>query len=141
MRLSTCLVRFRIAVHLRTIINSRLTRRCSALAAILLVSCTATKLKHSSKAPDYNGGPVGTVAVIAVDERLMLRQVIEGQFAAQLRAAGESAVTTSDLLSLAEIKADKEAAAANFPQIRMFTVARNPKPAPTPASSPSIWAR
>jgi hypothetical protein len=86
----------------------------AVVASVFLASCAATKLKHSAKAPDYQGGPVGAVAVVAVDERLMLRQVLEGQFATQLRAAGESALTTADLLSLAETKANKEAAAARF---------------------------
>ena len=44
----------------------------------------------------------------------VLRQVLEGQFATQLRAAGENAVTTADLLSLDEIKASREAAGARL---------------------------
>ena len=82
-----------------------------AAAAILLSSCAATSVKETWKAPDYAGGPVRKLAILAVEERGMYRQALENRFANQLKAGGEEAVVTHDLLSLGEIKENKQAAA------------------------------
>jgi hypothetical protein len=50
------------------------------------------------------------VAVIVVDERPMVRTILEGQFATQFEKRGTQAVRTHELMSLEEMKADKEAA-------------------------------
>ena len=83
-----------------------------ALAA-LLCSCAATSLKKTWKAPDCQQ-PVGKIAVLAIDDRGLVRQGFENRFVAQLTKAGAPAVVTYDLLSLAEIKQDKRAAADRF---------------------------
>lgn len=79
-----------------------------ALAA-LLCSCAATSVKKTWKAPDCQQ-PVGKMAVLAIDERVLLRQGFENRFVAQLTRAGASAIVTYDLLSLPEIKENKQAA-------------------------------
>jgi hypothetical protein len=83
-----------------------------ALAA-LLCSCAATSVKKTWKAPDCQQ-PVGKIAVLTIEERGLLRQGFENRFVAQLTKAGASALVTYDLLSLPEIKEDKQAAAARF---------------------------
>jgi hypothetical protein len=83
-----------------------------ALAA-LLCSCAATSLKKTWKAPDCQK-PVGKLAVLAIDDRGLVRQGFENRFVAQLTKAGASALVTYDLLTLAEIKQDKRAAADRF---------------------------
>jgi hypothetical protein len=79
--------------------------------AVLLCSCAATSVKSTWKSPDYRGGPVDKIAVLAVDERGNYRPAFESQFVAQLEQQGQPAFRTLGLLSLAEIRADKEAAA------------------------------
>jgi hypothetical protein len=83
-----------------------------AVLAALLCACAATSLKQTWKSPDYTGGPVRKVAVLAVEERGLVRQGFENRFARQLAAQGQPAVVTYDLLSLPQIKDDKQAAAA-----------------------------
>jgi hypothetical protein len=79
--------------------------------AVLLCSCAATSVKQTWKSPDYHGGPVTKVAVLAVTDRVLLRQGFENRFVTQVRERGAAAVTTHDLLSLPQIKEDKVAAA------------------------------
>ena len=66
------------------------------------------------KKPDYQAGPVRKVALLAVDERGVVRQIFEGQFVTQFKQHGQEAFQTVDILSLPEIKADKETAAARL---------------------------
>jgi len=82
----------------------------TCLLAALLCSCAATSLKQTWKSPDYHQGPVSKIASLAVDDRGMVRQAFENRFVAQLEKHGTSALTTYNLLSPAEIKADKAAA-------------------------------
>ena len=88
-------------------------RQLSVAALTLsLCGCATSSVKQISKSPTYQGGPVQKVAVIAVDERGLVRQGFENRFLHVFRAHGQEAVVTHDLLGLPEIKADKEAAAA-----------------------------
>jgi hypothetical protein len=80
------------------------------LLAALLCSCASTSLKQTWKSPEYQKGPVNKVAAVAVDDRGMVRQAFENRFVSQLEKHGTSALTTFNLLSPAEIKADKAAA-------------------------------
>jgi hypothetical protein len=86
------------------------------LLALTLCSCASTSLKHTWKSPGYSNGPVQNVAVLTVDERVLLRQAFENRFVAQLKEHGQAALATFDLLSLPEIKADKQAAASRLSQ-------------------------
>jgi len=78
--------------------------------ATLLCSCAATSVQKTWKASDCQQ-PVGKMAVLTIDERVLLRQGFENRFVAQLTRAGASAIVTYDLLSLPEIKENKQAAA------------------------------
>ena len=80
------------------------------LSAALLCSCASTSLKQTWKSSEYQKGPVRKVAAVAVDERGMVRQAFENRFVAQLEKSGTRALTTFNLLSPAEIMADKAAA-------------------------------
>jgi hypothetical protein len=81
--------------------------------AALLCSCAATSIKNTWKSPDCQA-PVGKLAVLAVENRGLLRQGFENRLVKELAKAGASAVVTYDQLPLDQIKADKPAAAARF---------------------------
>jgi len=83
-----------------------------AALTLSLCGCAATALKQTWKSPTCTGGPVQKIAVLAVDERDFYRSAVEGHFSSQLRAHGQSAFVTHDLLALPAIKADKPAAVA-----------------------------
>jgi hypothetical protein len=93
-----------------------------AAALIMLCSCAATSVKETSKAPDYSGGPVRKVAVLAVEERGMYRQALENRFNNQLKAGGQEALVTHELLSLPEIKENKQAAAERIKKAGADTI-------------------
>jgi hypothetical protein len=80
-------------------------------STVLFCSCAATSIKSTWKAPDYHGGPVRNVAVLALDERGNYRPAFESQFVGQMEQQGQPAFQTLGILSLDEIKVDKEAAA------------------------------
>jgi hypothetical protein len=86
------------------------------LTAFLLVlaGCASTSIKQSWKSPDYQGGPARKVAVVAVEERGDVRGALEVRFVRELRKRNQDALTSVDLLSLPDIKKDKEAAAARL---------------------------
>jgi len=82
--------------------------------ALALCSCATTSVKSTWKSPDYQGGAVKNVAVLAMDEGSGYRPMFEAQFVAQLGQSGQPAFKTEGLLTRAEVKADKEAAAAKL---------------------------
>jgi hypothetical protein len=84
--------------------------------AVLLCSCAATSIKTTWKSPDHNGAPLQKVAVLAVEDRGSIRRSLEREFAEQLTQQGQGALTTYELLSLPEIKENKDAAAARLRQ-------------------------
>lgn len=79
----------------------------------LLCSCAATAVKQTWKSPEL-WGPVGKLAVLAIEERGLLRQGFENRYVEQLTGRGAEAAPTYDLLSLPQIKQDKRAAAARL---------------------------
>jgi hypothetical protein len=85
-----------------------------AAFALCLTGCASNSIKQTWKSPAFQGGPVQKVAVLAVDERNDVRIGMENRFARELRRQGQDAMATRDLLSLPEIKADKEAAAGRL---------------------------
>ncbi len=91
-------------------------KHCLWLSALvlLLCSCTATSVKKTWKSPEFAGKGLTKFAVIAIADRGIVREGCENRLATQLRNRGASAVTTFDLLSLADIKGDKAAAAEKF---------------------------
>jgi hypothetical protein len=91
--------------------------RLLALAALLLccAGCVApSTVRQTWKSPASNGSPVQKVAVVAVDERGLIRQAFENRLVRAMRRAGQDAFTTHELLGLTELKADKPAAAARL---------------------------
>jgi len=81
--------------------------------AALLCGCAATRVEETWKSPDCPQ-PVGKIAVLAIDERGLVREGFENRFVRQLRNTGATAEVTYDLLSLPDIKEDKRAAAERF---------------------------
>jgi hypothetical protein len=82
-------------------------------AAALCAGCASTKLVRTWKAP-ASGAPVTRVAVLAVEDRLLIRQGMENRFVRELVQQGQSAIPTHDLLSLDEIRANPALAAAQL---------------------------
>src|SRR6478736_6511938 len=82
----------------------------AAIIAAVLCGCAATSLEQTWKAPDYQRGPVQKIAVLVIEERALQRSVLENAFAAELQSQGQAMMTTFNLLTLPEIKADKQAA-------------------------------
>jgi hypothetical protein len=85
-----------------------------AVLTLGLCGCVGTALDQSLKSPSYHGGAVQKVAVIAVTDQVLVREGFENRFVRQMVEQGQSALVTYDLLSLPEIKADKQAATARF---------------------------
>ena len=102
---------------------NRLSRPILAGCALLLCSCAApTSVKETWTSPSYTGGPVGSVAVLAVTEQGMIRTGLENRFARELGRTVETVVPTHKYLSLSEIKEDKEAAATRLHEAGVQTV-------------------
>lgn len=81
--------------------------------AALLGGCAATRIEQTWKAPDCPQ-PVGKIAVLAIEERGLVRQGFENRFVRRLNEGGGAAVVTYDLLSLPDIKENRHAAAERF---------------------------
>ena len=83
-----------------------------AAVALLLGGCASSSIKQTWKSPAFQGGQLGKISVLAVDERALVREALENRFVREFGAHGQDALATHNLLGLPEIKADKEAAAA-----------------------------
>jgi hypothetical protein len=83
-----------------------------AAFALGLCGCATSSIKQSWKSPAYQGSPVQKLSILAVDERNFVRQALENRFVSELRAHGQDALATHEILGLPEIEADKEAAGA-----------------------------
>jgi len=86
------------------------------LSVLACASCAPNPLKQTWKAPEHSG-PVGKVALIAVDERPVVRKIFEGQFATQLEKRGHGVVRTYEHMGLEEMKANREATAARLKEL------------------------
>src|SRR5262249_19585904 len=93
-------------------VNPHLITLGAALA--LLCSCASTSVHQTWKSPEYQGGPLTKVAVLAVDDGAGLRRGFENRFANQIRKTGATAATTFNVISLSDINKDKTAAAARI---------------------------
>lgn len=83
------------------------------ILAALLCSCASSTIKNTWKTPDGRI-PVSRIAVLAVEERGLLRQGFENRLHKQLAMGGAKPFTTYEMFSLAQIKADKRAAGERF---------------------------
>lgn len=94
-----------------------------AALSLCFFGCAApSSVKQTWKSPTHNTGPVQKVAVVAVDERGLIRQAFENRLVRDLKAGGQDAFVTHSLLGLPEMKADKKAAAARLRQDGADTV-------------------
>lgn len=89
---------------------------------MLLCSCAGTSVKQTWKSPDYTGGAVGPVAVLTVEERGLIRVGMENRVALELESTGQPAVRTHEMLSLREIREDKQSAATRLREAGAQTV-------------------
>lgn len=67
----------------------------TCLISLLLAGCASTSVKSTWKAPDYQGGPPQKIAVVADEERAMVRMALENRFVNQLAKAGQPAFATA----------------------------------------------
>jgi len=81
------------------------------LAAMLCSCASTTTVKQTWKAPDYQGGPLTKLAVLAIHDRNEIRRGFENRLSNELKDRGVSTVRSYELLSLSEINQDKQAAA------------------------------
>jgi hypothetical protein len=73
-------------------------------------SCASTSVKSTWKSPDYKGELPKKVAVVADDERVIVRVGLENRFVNQLAATGQPALSTaSSFPDLAAARKNKEA--------------------------------
>ncbi len=101
---------------MRTKHSALFTLLCAGLAAALCVGCQSTSIKTAWKAPDFKGAPVQKTAILAVADEGLVRGGFENRFANEFSKGGQAALTTYKILPLQEIKANKEAAAAQLRQ-------------------------
>ena len=97
--------------YLSTVISSGFSVLVGCSLAAFFCSCAATNVKSSWKSPEYHSGPINNLAVLAIEERGLLREGFENRIANQLRSGGATATTSFGVLSLDEINHDKQAAA------------------------------
>jgi hypothetical protein len=90
------------------------TTALTVLTALFASGCASTKLEQTWKAPTAPASPVKKVAVIGVDERGLMRIGFENRFVRDMKARGQTATATHELMTLPDIKADKEAAAVKL---------------------------
>jgi len=86
----------------------------AAPLAILLCACATTTVKQTWKSPNCPAGPVKKVAVVVVADQANVRPGLENRFALDIGRQGQPAMATVGLLSLAQLKENKEAAAKLF---------------------------
>lgn len=89
---------------------------------MLFCACAPTTVRQTWKSPSYAGGPVGTMALLSVAERGVIRIGLENRFARELERNGQPVVRTHERLSLSEIKEDEEAAANRLREAGVQTV-------------------
>lgn len=83
-------------------------------AATLLCSCATTSLVKSWRTPEPIEPPVTKIAIVAVDDRPLVRKVLEGQFSAQIRTRGYEAEKTCELMTIPQMRTDRTAAGARM---------------------------
>lgn len=79
-----------------------------------LAGCANTSIKQSWKSPEHQGGPAKQIAVLAVEERILVRRALENRFVTQFNRVGQPAQNTEANFGLPEIKADKQGTAAKL---------------------------
>jgi hypothetical protein len=70
---------------------------------VMTVSCATTTLKSAWMDSAYKGGPLKNVLIIGIDRNPTVRELLEDEFAEQLKARGTAAVPSHTILSEEEI--------------------------------------
>ena len=102
--------------------NHRILQLAPAALLIWFCGCAGTSIKQTWKSPDYHGGPVQKVAVLAMDERGIVRVALENRYVRDLRERGQPALACGELVDLAEIKTNKEAVTARLREAGADTI-------------------
>lgn len=90
--------------------NASLCLAVGTALAIFSASCASTSVKSTWRSPDYKGEPPQKVAVVADDDRMLVRVALENRFVNQLGAASQPAFgTASSFADLAAARNNKEA--------------------------------
>jgi len=85
----------RMAKYLKTHV-ARIVLSCVALA---LVSCAATTLKNSWRAPPYKGPPLKKIMVVGVSKQAVTRRTFEDGFVKQLKADGVEGIQSYNFIT------------------------------------------
>ena len=83
----------------------------AAVLALILCGCAATSLKETWKSPDYPGGPVQKLAVLAMADQELQRVAMENSCVNGMQSRGQAAMITHGLVKLEGIKTNKQAVA------------------------------
>lgn len=75
----------------------------SILLLVIMTSCATTTLKSVWRDSAYRGGPLENVLIIGVDANPTVKELLEDEFAGQLKAAGTAAVPSHTILSEDEV--------------------------------------
>lgn len=109
---------FRFIPDFRIVRKNTFTYLCLATGTALLMlgsSCASTSVKSSWKSPDFKGEPPPKVAVVADEERTLVRTALENRFVNQLVAASQPAFgTASSFPDLEAARKNKEATVAQL---------------------------
>jgi len=92
---------------------------CLAAGTVLIMlasSCASTSVKSSWKSPDYKGALPQKVAVVADEERKLVRMALENRFVNQLVAASQPAFGTAS--AFADLEAARKHKEATVAQLR-----------------------
>jgi hypothetical protein len=92
----------------------RIQQLVPAALVVWLCGCASTSVKQTWKSPEYHGGPVGKVAVLAVDERGIVRVALENRYVRDMRERGQDAMVAGEFVDVTEIATNKEAIAARL---------------------------
>ena len=79
-----------------------------------LSGCASTSIKETWKSPEYHGGPVGKIAVLAVDERGIVRVALENRYVRDLKERGQDAMVAGEFVDVTEIETNREVIAARL---------------------------
>ncbi len=85
-----------------------------AVFVLWLAGCASTSIKETWKSPEYHGGPVKNVAVLAMDERGIVRVALENRYVRDLKERGQEAMVCGEFVDITEIKTNKEAITARL---------------------------
>ena len=82
---------------------------CAVFSAVLILGCGGTRLIKTNVDETHRGTPVTDVLVIVIADKKETRELFEGKFVAQLKAAGVEAVSSAAAIPMPkDLKLEKE---------------------------------